>query len=49
MLHITGGPLTSQVGLFQRLNEKDRVSVLLDMLGRKLEVQVPLQTVSAVA
>ena len=48
-VHITGGPLTSQVGLFQRLNEKDRVSVLLDMLGRKLEVQVPLQTGSAVA
>ena len=48
-VHITGGPLTDQVGLFQCLNEKDRVSVLLDMLGRKLEVQVPLQTVIAVA
>jgi transcriptional antiterminator RfaH len=48
-VHIIGGPLTDQVGLFQCLNEKDRVSVLLDMLGRKLEVQVPLQTVSAIA
>jgi transcriptional antiterminator RfaH len=46
-VHITGGALADQVGLFQRLNEKDRVSVLLDMLGRKLEVQVPLQTVRA--
>ena len=48
-VHITGGALADQVGLFQRLNEKDRVSVLLDMLGRKLEVQVPLQTVRAFA
>ena len=48
-VHITGGALADQVGLFQRLNEKDRVSVMLDMLGRKLEVNVPLQTISAIA
>jgi transcriptional antiterminator RfaH len=48
-VHIIGGPLADQVGHFQRLNEKDRASVLLDMLGRKIEVQVPLQTVRAYA
>lgn len=48
-VQLTGGALADQVGLFQRLGEKDRVSVLLDMLGRKLEVQVPLQTVRAYA
>ena len=48
-VNITGGALADQVGLFQRLNEKDRVSVMLDMLGRKLEVTVPLQTISAIA
>tara|TARA_Y100000589_G_C27037799_1_gene581818 strand:+ start:418 stop:921 length:504 start_codon:yes stop_codon:yes gene_type:complete len=46
-VRLTGGALIDQVGLFQKLGEKDRVSVLLDMLGRKLEVQVPLQTVCA--
>ena len=45
IVRLTGGALADQVGLFQRLNEKGRVSVLLDMLGRKLEVQVPIQTV----
>lgn len=48
-VQLTGGALADQVGLFQRLGEKDRVSVLLDMLGRKLEVQVPLRTVRAYA
>ncbi|MEE2932777.1 MAG: transcriptional activator RfaH [Pseudomonadota bacterium] len=46
-VRLTGGALIDQVGLFQKLGEKDRVSVMLDMLGRKLEVQVPLQTVCA--
>jgi transcriptional antiterminator RfaH len=48
-VQLTGGALAEQVGLFQRLGEKDRVSVLLDMLGRKIEVMVPLQTVRAFA
>ena len=46
-VRLTGGALTDQVGLFQKLGERDRVSVLLDMLGRKLEVQVPLQAICA--
>tara|TARA_Y100000588_G_scaffold271136_1_gene286826 strand:+ start:262 stop:525 length:264 start_codon:yes stop_codon:yes gene_type:complete len=39
-LEITGGAFVDQVGSFLRLDEQDRVVILLGMLGRKIEIPI---------
>lgn len=46
-VQITQGPMTSQVGWFEGLSDQERVIVLLDLLGRKLRVELPPAAVSA--
>ena len=47
MVQITGGPMRDLVGLFEGLSDRDRVLVLLDLLGRQLRVKVPQAAVAA--
>ena len=39
-VEVIHGPLTGQVGWFQRLADKDRIMVLLELLGRKVAMPV---------
>ena len=48
-VRVTGGALADSFGLFQCLNDEDRVIVLLDLLGRQLKIEVPLESVAAIA
>jgi transcriptional antiterminator RfaH len=49
MVQIMTGALCDQVGLFDCATDNERVFILLDLLGRKVRVRVPLGTVSAYA
>jgi transcriptional antiterminator RfaH len=44
-VRVVAGPLRDQVGWFQRLADRDRVVVLLSLLGRPHAVPVPLDAV----
>jgi len=46
-LRILHGPMADLVGQFQRLDDAQRVVVLLDLLGRQVEVRMPLRAVEA--
>ena len=46
-VQITGGPMSSHVGWYEGLTDQERVIVLLDMLGRKLRIEVPQANVRA--
>jgi transcriptional antiterminator RfaH len=46
-LEIVDGPFAWRVGLFQRLNDNERVVLLLDLLGRQVSVTVAPQAVAA--
>lgn len=48
-VRIDAGPLCDQVGLFAGLTDKERVVVLLNLLGRQVRATVPLGAVSACA
>ena len=41
------GALRGRTGLFDSIDEKMRVTVLLDLLGRQLRVRAPIETVQA--
>lgn len=43
------GPFHEQVGLFERMNDSERVVILLSLLGRDVRVKVPLHAIRAVA
>jgi hypothetical protein len=45
---ITYGGLNEQVGLFDSIGDKMRVSILLDLLGRKLRVRAPVKNIGLV-
>ena len=49
LVQIMTGALCDQVGLFDCATDNERVFVLLDLLGRKVRVRVPLETVSSYA
>lgn len=49
VVEITHGMLASQTGLFKCGNDNDRITVLLNLLGRETEVQVPAKAVRAFA
>lgn len=46
---IVDGPLIDLEGLFDCLTDEDRVTILLDLMGREVKVHVPLETVYACA
>lgn len=46
-VQITQGPMTSHVGWYEGLTDQERVIVLLDLLGRKLRVELPQAAVTA--
>ena len=46
-VEVTTGALTDQVGKFLRMDARQRVVVLLELLGRGLEVSVPREAVRA--
>ena len=48
-VEITAGALADQVGKFIRVDARQRVVLLLELLGRGLEVSVPTETVRAYA
>ena len=45
-LRIISGALSDCHGLFERMADRDRVVLLLDLLGRKVRVQAPLTAVA---
>jgi transcriptional antiterminator RfaH len=46
-LRIVSGALADCLGLFERMADRERVILLLDLLGRKVRVQAPLDHVAA--
>ncbi len=46
-LEIVDGPFAWHTGVFQRLNDNDRVVLLLDLLGRQVSVTVVPEAVAA--
>jgi transcriptional antiterminator RfaH len=46
-LRIMSGALADCLGFFERMADHDRVILLLDLLGRKVRVQAPLEAVVA--
>ena len=49
VVQITGGALADQVGRFIGMDDRYRVSVLLEMLGRGVRIQLPVETLRAYA
>ena len=46
-LQITAGALADQVGQFIRVDARQRVVMLLELLGREVEIRLPRETVRA--
>lgn len=46
-VQIIAGAMRDQVGLFDCKTDEERVTVLLDLLGREVKVRVPLEAVAA--
>lgn len=46
-IRIIDGPLNDVEGLFEHLTDKDRVTVLLNLMGREVRVRTQLETVYA--
>ena len=46
-LRIVSGALADCFGLFEKMADRDRVVLLLDLLGRKVRVQAPLVAVAS--
>ena len=46
VVRVTSGAMVDQLGLFQCATDEDRVILLLDLLGRQVEVKLPLDTVT---
>jgi transcriptional antiterminator RfaH len=49
IVEITSGALTDQVGSFLRMDKQKRVVMLLEFLGRNVEVRLPPETVRTCA
>lgn len=47
VVRVTGGPLLDQTGIFQCVDDRQRVVVLLDILGRELTVPLRRDAVAA--
>ena len=48
-VQVMAGPFTDHVAEFEGLSEEQRVVLLLDLLGRKLRISVPADSVAACA
>ena len=48
-VQVTGGALLDQIGLFKAVDSDHRVVILLNLLGREVEVGLPLEDVQACA
>ena len=48
-VEITGGPMAETSAIFDCVNDSDRVTVLMDLMGRQARVRVPLEAVRASA
>lgn len=48
-VQVVAGPFADRTALFEGLNEGQRVVLLLEMLGRKLQVAVPAEAITACA
>lgn len=46
-VRIAAGSLCDRIGMFEQMDEQQRVVLLLDMLGRRVRVAVPLDIVAA--
>ena len=46
-VQIVTGALAERSGLFDSIDDKMRVTVLLDLLGRRLKIRIPVETVQA--
>ena len=46
-VHIVAGALADNIGLFECATDEERVVLLLELLGRKVRVEVPLEDLSA--
>lgn len=46
-VRITFGALTDSIGRFERISDEERVILLLDLMGRRVEVKLPLDAVTA--
>ena len=47
VVEIAGGPLTAQTAIFKCANDNQRVTLLLNLLGREMEVKLPANSVRA--
>ena len=48
-VRVTAGPLADLIGFFEEMTDSERVTVLLDMLGRPLRVRLGMDQVTAYA
>ena len=48
-IQILAGALCDQVGIFDCSDDKERVAVLLNLLGREVKVRLPIEAVTAYA
>jgi transcriptional antiterminator RfaH len=48
-VRILAGALAEQIGLFECATDEDRVVLLLDLLGRRVKVKLPLAAVASAA
>ena len=48
-LQVVSGALTDVVGLFECMSDEARVIMLLDLMGRRVKVKLPLEDVTAYA
>jgi transcriptional antiterminator RfaH len=44
-IKISSGPLAEHLGVFNHLNDSQRVAVLLEIMGRKVKTLVPLEAI----
>lgn len=48
-VRVAGGPFDAAEGIFEAIDAKQRIVVLLDLLGRQVRARVPLEAVQALA
>ena len=48
-VEITGGAMDETSAIFECVDDKDRVTVLMDLMGRQVRVRIPLEAVRASA
>lgn len=48
-VQVVAGPFSDVAGLFQCASDDDRVTILLDLMGRQVKTRVPMEAVAACA